>query len=95
MKDELSKSELKLIKALRKLKFIPSSVPKYDEENKNNGIIIAYLTAHQFDCADAMIEIIEKNKDKSFQDVWEELRNNGFFPEPEIVDDDELDEDEL
>lgn len=94
MADELTKSEEKLIKAMRSLKYEKSEYHDYDEKFKNNGIIIVYLTAHQFDCADDMLAVVEKNNGKTFQEVMEALRSEGFFPEPEIVDDDELDDDE-
>lgn len=94
MADDLTKSEKKLIKALRALEYEKSVYPEHDEKFKNNGIIIAYLTAHNFDCADEMVDVVEKNKGKTFQQVMQALKDRGFFPEPEIVDDDELDEDE-
>ena len=94
MADKLTKSEEKLIKTMRSLNYEETSTPEYAEKDKNNGIIIAYLTAHQFDCADEMLAVVEKNKDKSFQEVMQLLKDEGFFPEPEIVDDDELDDDE-
>lgn len=59
-----------------------------------NAIIIACLAAHQYDCVDEMLDIVEKNKNKTLDDVMIILTREGFFPEPEIVDDDELDEDE-
>ena len=79
---------------MRSLKYGETQTPEYAEKDKNNGIIIAYLTAHQFECADEMLAVVEKKKDKTFQEVMEALKNEGFFPEPEIVDDDELDDDE-
>ncbi|NLT08207.1 MAG: hypothetical protein GXY08_01720 [Ruminococcus sp.] len=94
MDNKLTKSEEKLIKSMRSLKYGETQTPEYAEKDKNNGIIIAYLTAHQFECADEMLAVVEKNKDKTFQEVMEALKNEGFFPEPEIVDDDELDDDE-
>lgn len=94
MADKLTKSEEKLIKAMRALDYEESENPDYDEKFKNNGIIVVYLTAHQFDCAAEMLKVVESNKGKTFQQVMESLREEGFFPEPEIVDDDELDEDE-
>ena len=94
MDNELTKSEEKLIKALRSLPYGETPTPEYAEKDKNNGIIIAYLTAHQFDCAEEMLEIIKANSDKNFQQVMAALKAEGFFPKPEIVDDDELNEDE-
>lgn len=94
MENELTKSEEKLIKAMRSLKYGKTQTPEYAEKDKNNGIIIVYLTANQFDCADEMLEVVDKNKGKTFQEVMEALKEEGFFPEPEIVDDDELDDDE-
>jgi hypothetical protein len=41
-----------------------------------------------------MLDIVEKNKNKTLDDVMIILTREGFFPEPEIVDDDELDDDE-
>lgn len=90
---DITKNEEKLIKLMRSL-YYEESYPEYDEKDKTNGIIIVYLTAHQFDCAEEMLKIVEENKDKSFQNVMRLLKEEGFFPEPEIVDDDELDEDE-
>jgi hypothetical protein len=94
MENELTKSEEKLIKAMRSLEYGETETPEYAEKDKNNGIIIVYLTAHQFDCADEMLAVVKKNKGKSFQEIMETLKDEGFFPEPEIVDDDELDDDE-
>lgn len=94
MDNKLTKSEEKLIKAMRSLMYDETQTPEYAEKDKNNGIIIAYLTAHQFECADDMLAVVEKNKGKTFQKVMEALKDEGFFPEPEIVDDDELDDDE-
>lgn len=90
---DITKNEEKLIKLMRSLHY-EESYPEYDKKDKTNGIIIVYLTAHQFDCAEEMLEIVENNKDKSFQNVMRILKDEGFFPEPEIVDDDEFDEDE-
>lgn len=94
MANELTKSEEKLIKSMRSLEYGETPTPEYADKDKNNGIIIVYLTAHQFDCADDMLEVVEKNKNKTFQQVMQALKAEGFFPKPEIVDDDELDEDE-
>lgn len=41
-----------------------------------------------------MLDIVEKNKNKTLDDVMVILTREGFFPKPEIVDDNELDEDE-
>ncbi len=94
MKNELTKNEEKLIEAMRSLEYAETQSPEYAKKDKNNGIIIVYLTAHQFGCADDMLAVVEKNKGKTFQEVMEALKDEGFFPEPEIVDDDELDDDE-
>ena len=41
-----------------------------------------------------MLEIVEKSSNKTLDDVMILLTRKGFFPKPEIVDDDELDDDE-
>ena len=89
---ELTKNEEKLRNILWSLKYDKSKVSVTND--RENAIIIACLAAHQYDCVNEMLDIVEKNKNKTLDDVMIILTREGFFPEPEIVDDDELDEDE-
>ena len=89
---ELTKNEKKLRDLLWSLKYYNNKVTVTND--RENAIIIACLAAHQYDCVDEMLDIVEKNKNKTLDDVMIILTREGFFPEPEIVDDDELDEDE-
>ena len=88
---ELTKNEKKLRDLLWSLKYYNNKVTVTND--RENAIIIACLAAHQYDCVDEMLDIVE-NKNKTLDDVMIILTREGFFPEPEIVDDDELDEDE-
>lgn len=89
---ELTKNEEKLRDILWSLKYDKSKVSVTND--RENAIIIACLAAHQYDCVNEMLDIVEKNKNKTLDDVMIILTREGFFPEPEIVDDDELDDDE-
>ncbi len=89
---ELTKNEEKLRNILWSLKYDKSKVSVTND--RENAIIIACLAAHQYDCVNEMLDIVEKNKNKTLDDVMIILTREGFFPEPEIVDDDELDDDE-
>ncbi len=89
----LTKQEILLRDSLWSLKY---DIDENDtvHNDRENAIIIACLTAHNYDCVEDMLSIVESNKDKSLDEVMDILTEEGFFPEPEIVDDDELDEDE-
>ncbi len=89
---ELTKNEEKLRDILWSLKYDKSKVSVTND--RENAIIIACLAAHQYDCVKEMLDIVEKNKNKTLDDVMIILTREGFFPEPEIVDDDKLDDDE-
>ena len=65
---------------------------KYDNKdtvsnNRENAIVIACLTAHIYNCVDEMLFVVKKNDSKTLDEVMEILSDEGFFPEPEIVDD--------
>ena len=89
---DLTKNEKKLRDILWSLKYYEKKVSVTND--RENAIIITVLTAHQYDCVDEMLDIVEKNKNKTLDDVMVILTREGFFPKPEIVDDNELDEDE-
>ena len=89
---DLTKNEKKLRDILWSLKYDEKKVSVTND--RENAIIITFLTAHQYDCVDEMLDIVEKNKNKTLDDVMVILTREGFFPKPEIVDDNELDEDE-
>ena len=89
---ELTKNEERLCDILWSLKYDEDKVSV--KNDRENAIIIACLAAHQYDCADEMLDVVEKNKNKTLDEVMIVLTREGFFPEPEIVDDNELDEDE-
>lgn len=89
---ELTKNEKKLRDLLWSLKYDENKVSVTNDHE--NSIIIACLVARQYDCTDEMLDIVEKNKNKTLDDVLIILTRKGFFPKPEIVDDDELDDDE-
>lgn len=90
----VTKSEKELIRIMRNLEYPESETPQYDEKLRTNGIIITYLAAHENNCADDMLKVIKKNKNKNFHQIIRLLKEEGFFPQAEIVDDDELDDDE-
>lgn len=89
---ELTKNEKKLRDLLWSLKYDTKKASVTND--RENAIIIACLAAHQYDCVDEMLEIVEKSSNKTLDDVMILLTREGFFPEPEIVDDDELNDDE-
>ena len=89
---DLTKSEKKLRDILWSLKYDEKKVSVTND--RENAIIITVLTVHQYDCVDEMLDIVEKNKNNTLDDVMVILTREGFFPKPEIVDDNELDEDE-
>ncbi len=89
----LTQSESALRDALWSLKYV--SDEETVDNDRENAIVIACLVAHQNDCADEMLEIVKKSKNKTLDDVMVILARKGFFPEPEIVDDKELEEDDL
>ncbi len=89
---ELTKNEKKLRDLLWSLKYDTKKASVTND--RENAIIIACLAAHQYDCVDEMLEIVEKSSNKTLDDVMILLTREGFFPKPEIVDDDELDDDE-
>ncbi len=89
---ELTKNEKKLRDLLWSLKYDTKKASVTND--RENAIIIACLAAHQYDCVDEMLEIVEKSSNKTLDDVMILLTRKGFFPKPEIVDDDELDDDE-
>jgi hypothetical protein len=89
---DLTENEKKLRDALWSLKYYEDKISV--KNDRENAIIIACLVAHQYDCVDEMLDIVEKNKSKTLDDVMIILTREGFFPKPEIVDDDELDDDE-
>lgn len=89
---DLTKNEKKLRDILWSLKYDEKKVSVTND--RENAIIITVLTAHQYDCVDEMLDIVEKKKNKTLDDVMVILTREGFFPKPEIVDDNELDEDE-
>lgn len=90
---EMTKSEKKLCELLWTLDY---EEREYDvPNNRENAIIIACLVARQYDCANEMLDIVEKNKNKTLDEVMTIITRQSFYPEPpEIVDDDELDDDE-
>lgn len=89
---DLTKNEKKLRDILWSLKYDEKKVSVTND--RENAIIITVLMAHQYDCVDEMLDIVEKNKNNTLDDVMVILTREGFFPKPEIVDDNELDEDE-
>jgi hypothetical protein len=90
---ELTKNEKILCDLLWSLKYDEKKVSVPND--RENAIIIACLVARQYNCTGEMLEIVLKNKDKSLDEVINIITHQKFFPEPpEIVDDDELDDDE-
>ena len=73
---------------------------KYDNDidtvsnDRENAIVIACLTAHNYNCVDEMLSVVKKNENKTLDEVMGILTDEGFFPEPEIVNDDELEDNE-
>lgn len=67
----------------------------YTQDQKLTSIAITVLAAKECGVTDKAIEIIESNKDKSYHEINHILYiSERIFPELEIVDDNELEDDE-
>lgn len=91
--DKLTKKDVRLKELLSELECKIDD--NYTQDQRLTNIAITVLAAKECGATDKAIKIIEANKDKSFQEIEHMLYiSDRIFPELEIVDDDELDEDE-
>lgn len=91
--DKLTKNDMRLKELLSDLECELDN--NYTHDQRLTNIAITVLAAKECGVTDKAIEIIEANRDKSFHEIEHMLYiSDRIFPDLEIVDDDELDDDE-
>ena len=91
--NKLTKEDMRLKKLLFDLECELDD--NYTQDQRLTSIAITVLAAKECGVTDKAIEIIEANREKTFHEIEHMLYiSDRIFPELEIVDDDELDDDE-
>lgn len=85
----LNEKEQQILQRLKSLQFVGNEAVTGE---RDNTIIVIILLAGKYNKFDEVINIINSNQGKSFNEISQLILRSGMFSPVKIVDDDELEE---